>query len=107
MEKAQFNVPDLWADHHVLKVRQALAALPGVQEVIASSAFRAVSIVYDPGASSPEAISAALAEAGYPAASDSADLVTQPVPVQTGRKDPAWDRLGFRVTHTDPRDVKK
>ena len=36
------NVPDLWADHHVLKVRAALARRVGVQDVIASSAFRSM-----------------------------------------------------------------
>ena len=35
MEKAQFSVPTMWADHHVLKVRETLASLPGVQDVIA------------------------------------------------------------------------
>ena len=34
MEKLQLNVPDLWADHHVLKVRAALSAMNGVQDVI-------------------------------------------------------------------------
>jgi copper chaperone CopZ len=107
MEKAQFNVPEMWADHHVLKVRQALAALPGVQDVIASSAFRAVALNYDPAACSPEAIASALAEAGYPVSPGGEGLTTHPVPVQSGQKDPAWDRLGFRVAHSDPRDVKK
>ena len=107
MEKAQFNVPSLWADHHVLKVHQALAALPGVQDVIASSAFRAVALSYDPAVTSPGAIAEALAAAGYPIASNGQEPVTQPVPVANGHKDPAWDRLGFRVAHTDPRDAKK
>jgi len=107
MEKTQFSIPEMWADHHVLKVRQALTALPGVQDVIASSAFRAVAVSYDPKLTTPEAIASALAGAGYPASSDGQGLATQPVPVQDGRKDPAWDRLGFRAAHTDPRDAKR
>jgi hypothetical protein len=38
MEKLQFNLPDMWADHHVLKVRTVLDAMDGVQDVVASSA---------------------------------------------------------------------
>ena len=30
MEKVQFNVPNLWADHHTLKVREVLTQQPGV-----------------------------------------------------------------------------
>jgi copper chaperone CopZ len=107
MEKTQFSVPEMWADHHVLRVRQALTALPGVQDVVASSAFRAVALSYDPAVTSPEAIADALAAAGYPIAGADQGPVTQPVPVADGRKDPAWDRLGFRVAHTDPRDARK
>lgn len=107
MEKAQFSVPTMWADHHVLKVREALAALPGVQDVIASSAFRAVALSYDPEALDREAIVAAFSEAGYPVAPDGkAEAVSQAVPVADGKADPAWSRLGIRITRTDARDVK-
>ncbi len=70
MEKLQLNIPDLWADHHVLKVRALLTALPGMQDVIASSAFRMVILSYDPTLTSPGAIMAELEEAGYPVAID-------------------------------------
>ena len=103
MEKLQFNVPDLWADHHVLRVRAALDKLaPAVQNVVASSAFRIVAVEYDPAAVSREQIQSALAEAGYPVASEPG-AVNPVVPVQTRRADPAWARLGFRVKSTDPR----
>lgn len=105
MEKVQFGVPRLWADHHTLKVREVLAQISGVQDIIASSAFRMVAMSYDPAVTSPDAIAAALASAGYPVAEDGQGVVAQPVPVADGRKDPAWDRLGFRVARTDPRDV--
>ncbi len=107
MEKIQFNVPDLWADHHTLKVRDVLTKMAGVQDVVASSAFRMVALAYDPAVVSPGALMATLEEAGYPVATDGAAVVPQPVPVQDGRKDPAWDRLGFRLARTDPRDAKK
>jgi copper chaperone CopZ len=107
MEKLQFNVPNLWADHHTLKVRDVLSQLPGVTDIVASSAFRMVGMSYDPALVTPGAIMAALDEAGYPIATAGAEVLTQPVPMQNGRRDPAWDRLGFRVAKTDPRDVKR
>lgn len=107
MEKIQFSVPNLWADHHTLKVRDVLTRMAGVQDVLASPAFRMVALTYDPAVVSPGAIMATLEEAGYPVATDGAGIVTQPVPIQDGRKDPAWDRLGFRLARTDPRDAKK
>jgi len=105
MEKMQCNVPELWADHHVLKVRSALEALaPHVSHVVASSAFRIVAMEYDPQAITPAAIQAALAQAGYAVASGPATV--NPVPQQTRRTDPAWERLGFRASQTDARDAK-
>ncbi len=52
MEKVQFNVPNLWADHHTLKVREVLTQLPGVTDIVASSAFRMVAMSYDPAVTS-------------------------------------------------------
>jgi len=106
MEKIQFGVPNLWADHHTLKVREALSQLTGVQDVIASSAFRMVIVSYDPALVTPGALMAALDEAGYPVATDGTSVTTQPVPVQDGRRDPAWIRLGMRQVKTDERDLK-
>jgi copper chaperone CopZ len=107
MEKAQFSVPAMWADHHVLKVREMLAALPGVQDVIASSAFHAVAVNYDPETLGREAIVEALSEAGYPVAPDGkAEAVSQAVPIADGKADPAWSRLGIRITKTDARDAR-
>ncbi len=106
MERLQLNVPDMYADHHVLKVRAVLGALaPHVQNVVASSAFRVVALDFDPAATSAAAIQAALAEAGYPVAAQ-ASTVNPVVPVQSGGTDPAWDRLGLRASKTDARDLK-
>lgn len=106
MEKVQFNVPTLWADHHTLKVREVLTQLPGVSNVVASSAFRMVAMSYDPAVTSPEAISRSLTAAGYPVAEEGQGVLAQPVPVQDGRRDPAWTRLGMRQYKTDERDLK-
>jgi len=106
MEKLQLNVPDLWADHHVLKARAALTALPGVQDVIASSAFRMVALSYNPALASPGAIMATLEDAGYPVATDGTGVIAETVPVADGKRDPAWTRLGMRQIKTDERDLK-
>jgi copper chaperone CopZ len=109
MEKLQLNVPDMYADHHVLKVRAVLAGLgPGVQNVIASSAFRMLAVEHDPAVISAEAMKAALAEAGYPVSPRPAMVnpVVPGVPVATGHGDPAWERLGVRISRTDARDAK-
>lgn len=106
MEKLQLNVPDMWADHHVLKVRAALTALPGVADVIASSAFRMVALSYDPALTSPGAVMAALEEAGYTVATDGTGVIAETVPVADGKRDPAWTRLGIRQIKTDERDLK-
>lgn len=106
MEKLQLNLPDMWADHHVLKVRAVLTAMPGVQEVIASSAFRMVALSYDATLASPGAIMAALEEAGYSVATDGTGVIAETVPVATGQRDPAWFRLGMRQHKTDERDLK-
>jgi copper chaperone CopZ len=106
MEKLHLNVPDLWADHHVLKVRAALGAIDGVQDVIASSAFRMVALSYDPALTSPVAIMAELDDAGYTVATDGTGVIAESVPVADGKRDPAWTRLGMRQMKTDERDLK-
>jgi len=106
MEKIQLSLPNMWADHHVLTVRAALLAMPGVQEVIASSAFRMVALSYDPTVTTPGGIMAALEDAGYPVATDGSGVIAESVPVATGKRDPAWTRLGMRQIKTDERDLK-
>ena len=65
MERAVFAVPKLYADHHVLTIRELLSNLPGVQEVHASAAFKRVAVSFDPGVTSAETIKGALEGAGY------------------------------------------
>lgn len=105
MEKLQLRLPDMYADHHVLKVRTVLAALPGINNVVASSAFQMVALEFDPQTTSAAAVQDALAAAGYTTAeTGEARILT--LPIDKGRPDPAWDRLGMRVTRTDSRDAK-
>ena len=106
MEKLQLNVPDMWADHHVLKVRAILTALPGVQDVVASSAFRMVALNYDPALINPGVLMGTLDDAGYAVATDGTGVIAESVPVADGRRDPAWVRLGMRQIKTDERDLK-
>ena len=101
MPSITLNAPAMFADHHVLKAREALLALKGVDDVYASSAWQAVIVTYDPAAVQPEAIEQALAQAGY-----GPDKAT-PVLAQSGMryKDPSWEALGSRVTETNRADM--
>jgi copper chaperone CopZ len=100
MSKAVFTVPKMWADHHVLKVREALTGLNGVQDLYASSAWKQVMVEYDPDDLDEAAIAAALAEAGYEV--DEA-FKWESEPLKGG--DPAWKQLDVRVTKTNERDL--
>ncbi len=65
MKKHTFEVPTLYGDHHVLEVRRILTAVPGVQEVYASSAFQVVEVEYDETKTNDLEIALKLDEAGY------------------------------------------
>ncbi|MDY6876840.1 MAG: heavy-metal-associated domain-containing protein [Chloroflexota bacterium] len=102
MEKVVLKVPTLWADHHVLKVRDALINLEGVDGVYASSAWKQVLVNYDAAKTDPVAIEKALAKAGYPVGEDIPMLV-QPNDI---RRDPQWAVLGARITETNQADLE-
>ena len=102
MEDALFEVPSMYADHHVIAVRQALLTVAGVDEVRASSAWKQVQVTYDPSTVSPDGISQALEQAGYPVGNG--QLPSGPV-AGPKAKDPAWDALGVRVTTTNQADL--
>lgn len=65
MAESTLELPAMYADHHVLEVRRILFALPGVQDVYASSAFRVVKVTYDPAKINDLEIQVKLDEAGY------------------------------------------
>jgi copper chaperone CopZ len=100
MEKVVLSVPKMWADHHVLAVREALNALNGVEDVHATSAWKKVVVKYDPGKLEQSAIVEALAKAGYGA--DGVD----PAGSRLDKGDPAWKALGVRKTKTIQRDLE-
>jgi copper chaperone CopZ len=103
MEKVVLEVPTLWADHHVLKVRDVLTNLEGVDGVYASSAWRQVLVNYDAGKTDPTAIEKALAAAGYPVGEGETPVLVQPSKI---RRDPQWEVLGFRITETNQADIE-
>ncbi len=102
MAKVTTSVPAMFADHHVLVVRQVLSALPGVKDVYASSAWQTVIVSYDPEKIKPLDIEKALTSAGYEPGKE------PPVLAQSGDrfKDPAWNILGTRTTQTNEMELK-
>ena len=101
MERVTLNAPTMFADHHVLKVREALFALEGVEDVYASSAWQTVVVSYDGDKIASTAITEALEKAGY-----GPDKMT-PILAESGDsfKDPGWEVLGARVTKTNQADL--
>lgn len=65
MEKTTIDLPTMYGDHHVVEVRRLLLAIPGVEDVYASAAFRAVEVSFDQEKTGAEKITAELEKAGY------------------------------------------
>lgn len=65
MEVLSLELPAMYGDHHVVEVRRLLLEMPGVEDVYASSGFRAAEITYDPEKVSAEDIKDKLDKAGY------------------------------------------
>jgi len=103
MEKVVLDVPTLWADHHVLKARDALLNLEGVQDVYASSAWKQVLVTYEDGQTDLTKLEKALAEAGYPVGEGEMPVLVHPA---EKRRDPQWKKLGFRSTKTNRVDLE-
>ncbi len=103
MEKVVLDVPTLWADHHVLKVRDVLAGLEGVEDVYASSAWRQVLVSYDSARTDQATIEKTLAEAGYPVGEGETPILVQSDPIH---RDPQWGVMGSRVTKTNQADIE-
>ena len=103
MEKIILELPAMYADHHVLSVREALTASDGLEEVYASSAWKQVMLTFDPAKIKQSAIEEALANAGYPVGEGE-----PPVLVEFGdiKRDPKWEELDIRVTETYETEVQ-
>ena len=102
MAKVTLDVPTLWADHHVLRVREALLKLDGVSDVYASSAWKQVLVTYNNKKVKKADIEKALADAGYPVGKGEMGVVVQPSEI---RRDPQWAE-GARMTTTQQADLE-
>ena len=65
MQTSCFNAPALYGDHHVSEIRKQLFALPGVQDVYASSAFHVVEVTFDEALVSEDTLCRKLDQLGY------------------------------------------
>lgn len=101
MDTVTLSIPRMWADHHVLEVRQVLADL-GVAECEISAALSAVRLSYDPTVIERDAILSALSAAGYP----SSDAASFPEPLANKEAGSAWFVQGLRVTQTNRLDLE-
>lgn len=86
------ELPAMYGDHHVVEVRRLLLGLDGVEEVYASSGFRAAEITYNSKKIKKADITTMLEEAGY--------LGELPIPVESG--EPLYGRTnnGTFYRHT-------
>ena len=102
MEKTVLHVPKMYADHHVQAVREALLQLDGVEEVLASSAFKRVVVGYDSAHLKSGAIEEALRAAGYGPGED----WEIPSPPEGKQDESAWFKTIRRVTETNMHDLQ-
>jgi copper chaperone CopZ len=102
MEQLILDVPSMYGDHHVLRVRDALTGLEGVSEVYASSAWHQVIISFDPKKIQAAALETALSEAGYPVGPGTTPELVKASKI---KRDPQWEALGSRVTETNEADI--
>lgn len=102
MDKTTFSIPAMWADHHVLAVREALGKVDGVKEIVASAMYKDVLVKYDPATVAPDALERTLTEAGFEIAKVP-DLPTHPERIDDSSD---WFRFQERITETDMRDLE-
>ncbi len=93
MEEFQVEIPKLFGDHHATAVQQALAQVPGIEQVWVSPARHLVKVRYDPDKVDVDTIVHRLARAGYPIRNGQDDPSDH-------HKDPAWSKLDLRMTQT-------
>lgn len=100
MKETIVKVPGMWADHHVLRLRQTLLGLEGVGEVVASAARRTAVVRFDEAAVSEDVIREALTAAGYP--SEQAGAISEFPPRH--KDGSAWFAVVDRKTTTEMKD---
>lgn len=101
MERMVLRIPRMWADHHVLAVRKALADI-GIQQVEASSARGLVRLSFDPALVEGDTILRALSDAGY-APTEEIQLLEPPANKEPGS---AWFVHDARATQTNRLDLE-
>jgi copper chaperone CopZ len=101
MEKVALCIPALWADHHVTNVKRLLSPISGVEDVLASSAFKEVMIEFDPSKTSRATLEKALTDAGYAPGEEQFVAVS---PYATA--DPSWETQAQRITTTNMVDLQ-
>jgi hypothetical protein len=82
MDKVVLNVPGMYGDHHVLAVRDMLGKLPGVENILATSAFKQVIVWYDAAKAKPADFESVLAAQGYGQSEEPAPVVVIETPAQ-------------------------
>lgn len=104
MKQLILEMPTMYADHHVLKVREALEGLKGIEETYASSAWKKIMISYKEKSIKPADIEKALTKAGYPPGEGATPMLVEASPDL--KRDPQWEKLGSRVTKTNQIDLE-
>ncbi len=104
MKQLILEMPTMYADHHVLKVRETLDGLKGIEEAYASSAWKKLMISYEEKSIKPAEIEEALTKAGYsPGEGETPMLVVASADI---KRDPQWEKLGSRDTETNQIDLE-
>lgn len=98
MEELTLVIPGMWADHHVLAVRDLLREDDAVMSTTASALERAVRVEYDAKRTDPQRIADLLAEGGY-VCGEPEEAAGPPT------NKPAWTTAGVRVTTTNAVDL--
>jgi copper chaperone CopZ len=93
MEKKTFELPAMYADHHVVEVRRILLEMPGVKDVYASSAFQMAEVTFDEAVVTETAIKQHLEDAGY--------LGELPAIAETGKPATSKDGNEIFFRHTE------
>ena len=102
MEKARYEVPKMYGDHHVLKVREALMSLEGVGDVLASSARRVVVVWFDPSVTQADSLEQELKSLGYgPGDEESLPVLPRPADDES-----PWFQILPRATRTNVTDLE-
>jgi copper chaperone CopZ len=100
MQQIILDVPAMYGDHHVMRVRQVLLEAEGVKDVTASGARRKVAVQFDEKATSADAITKALLSAGY----DPGEIPAPHIYPERHKDGSEWHSVSARITTTERKD---